>query len=125
MQNWRLLPRQPPLQAPSLAFPIRRINLDHRPRVRKKRIPCRTPLSEWTPQRCTPHPSELFGVRRICYIDAKYKLLEDDTHVGVICGVDGESDAAEIAANFTSAVPVISCVRRGSCIAITFEGTAV
>lgn len=69
-------------------------------------------------------PSEVLGVQRICSINFKSKVLMNDPCVVVVYKVDLDLNAADIAANIGSVVPV-SCVRRGRCFNITFEGITV
>ncbi|KAH7955757.1 hypothetical protein HPB52_003741 [Rhipicephalus sanguineus] len=69
--------------------------------------------------------SALLGVKKIADIPVKAKILETDTCVGTIYGVDADIDADELAAIIDSSVPLVSCVRRGNAVHITFSGTVV
>ncbi|KAH7956390.1 hypothetical protein HPB52_008787 [Rhipicephalus sanguineus] len=69
--------------------------------------------------------SALLGVKKIADIPVKAKILETDTCVGTIYGVDADIAAEELAAIIDSSVPLESCVRRGNAVHITFSGTVV
>ncbi|KAH7947237.1 hypothetical protein HPB52_008557 [Rhipicephalus sanguineus] len=70
-------------------------------------------------------PTSLLQVAVICDVKVRSKILTTNTCVGLVFGVDSRFDAESISANISSSVPVTSCVRRGKCLTITFEGTTV
>ncbi|KAH7969364.1 uncharacterized protein LOC125757414 [Rhipicephalus sanguineus] len=70
-------------------------------------------------------PTSLLQVAVICDVKVRSKILTPNTCVGLVFGVDPRFDAEAISANICSSVPVTSCVRRGKCLTITFEGTTV
>ncbi|KAH7984333.1 hypothetical protein HPB52_019454 [Rhipicephalus sanguineus] len=70
-------------------------------------------------------PTSLLQVAVICDVKVRSKILTTNTCVGLVFGVDPRFDAEAISANICSSVPVTSCVRRGKCLTITFEGTTV
>lgn len=68
-------------------------------------------------------PAPLLHVRRICEVHVRKKLLANNTSVGTAFNVDANLDMDVIMSNLVSVVLVISCVRRGGSLALTFEGT--
>ncbi|KAH7967956.1 hypothetical protein HPB52_004397 [Rhipicephalus sanguineus] len=69
--------------------------------------------------------TRLMTIQTIVDVPVRAKLLAYNTCVGVVFGVYTTIELDELSSNIVSPAPVISCLRRGNSLHVTFMGTEV
>ncbi|KAL3177175.1 hypothetical protein MRX96_009870 [Rhipicephalus microplus] len=70
-------------------------------------------------------PAPMLEVSQISEVHVRGKILVENICVRTVYSVDATLDLDDIVANLDAAVQVISCILRGRCPMITFQGTTV